>query len=130
MDEFDNDDKIETCKILADGATDVQDAFMWLIGAKLLECKTIGKFVDGYAQVLSMPDALRWCIDYELYVRWNEHGNEPDLSEVGLDWFIDVIKGDSDQVIDYLVGEWTDIPDEKARDLIIRLLILNKKFRE
>lgn len=129
MDEYENEEKIATCMNLADNATDVHDAFMWLLGAKLLECETVGQFLNNYARFLSKPDVLRWCIDYELYVRWNEHGNEPCLSETGLDWFIDVIKGDSDQVFEYLLDDDGET-DEKAKDLAIRLLVLNQKLKE
>lgn len=63
-------------------------------------------------------EALRWMADYWSYVRWNEHGNECCLSEVGFQGMVDSIM-DPSYVIEYL---------EDEEELIRRLRALNRKY--
>lgn len=37
------------------------------------------------------PEAIGFLVDYWRYVKWNEHGNEASLSEVGFDGFVEII---------------------------------------
>jgi len=69
------------------------------------------------------PDCLRWFSDYWSYVRWNEHGNECSLSEVGFNGFVETILHPED-----FRGYLLEGGDDNGRDLADRLEGLNRKY--
>lgn len=76
--------------------------------------------------------ALEWLDDYWEYVKWNEHGNESSIDEVGGFRGLARTVTDSDYVdstLDYLIYE--DDPnliDPTARDLADRLKIIASRY--
>ncbi len=73
------------------------------------------------------PKCLDWMHDYWEYVKWNEHGNQCNLSEIGFDGFVDAIL-DPGNVLEYLLPEGR-IPEYKdAIELADRLLALHEKY--
>lgn len=128
MNDEQNENMIYNLQIFADKSEDLGQAFMWLMGAKLLEFCDPMRFYE-YMEPFMIPGALQWCIDYEAYVRMCEHGNEPSLSEAGLDEFRAILTGDEfEAVLDYFLADEDDT-DEEAKDLIIRLLVIHKKLK-
>lgn len=69
------------------------------------------------------PECLRWFSDYWAYVRWNEHGNECSLSEIGFGGFVDTILNYGD-FIDYL----REGDDTEGNELADRLEELSRKY--
>lgn len=72
-------------------------------------------------RVAEDEEALDWLDDYWTYVRWNEHGNESSIEEVG--GFVGFAQTFlyADQFIDYLMYDDYDKIDDRERDLIDRL---------
>lgn len=76
-------------------------------------------------------EALEWLDDYWEYVKWNEHGNESSIDEVGgFRGFARTVT-DSDYVdstLDYLIYDDYDKIDPTARDLADRLKIIANRY--
>lgn len=74
-------------------------------------------------RMASDPDCIRWFVDYWTFVRWNEHGDECMISEIGFDGFLDTILHPGD-TIRYLSANDCD----RARNLKERLSELNGRY--
>lgn len=77
-------------------------------------------------------EALEWLDDYWEYVKWNEHGNESSIDEVGGFKGFAYTVTDSDYVeatLDYLIYEDDpELIDPTARDLADRLKIIANRY--
>jgi hypothetical protein len=71
------------------------------------------------------PACLKWFSDYWDYVRWNEHGNECSLSEVGFEGFADCIL-DPEPYLEYLLPEGDETDDGKI--LAEKLKLLHRRY--
>ena len=69
------------------------------------------------------PEAMKFFADYWNYVRWNEHGNEPALSEVGFGGFVEMIL-DPGHFLEYLSND----PSNRSRTLSDELVRLHAKY--
>lgn len=68
-------------------------------------------------------ECIRWFIDYWTFVRWNEHGNQCSVSEIGFDGFIGMILRPA-PVSEYL----KEADCDTARELDRRLAKLHRKY--
>ena len=119
-------ERLDSCDRMTDNANSVDVALMWAFIKFVNESPLMD--IDSLMPIIMDKDAREWIADYEEYVRWCEHGNESSISSVGgIAWFYNVIQGDSKGVLDYLLSE-EEQSDERAKDLAVRLLILNKRF--
>lgn len=83
----------------------------------LMGCTDVGMALAGD------PEAMRFFADYWDYVRWNEHGNEPALSEVGFGGFVEMIL-DPGHFLEYLSND----PSNRSRTLSDELVRLHAKY--
>lgn len=68
-------------------------------------------------------DCIDWFVDYWTFVRWNEHGNQCNISEIGFSGLIDMIVN-PDEVSEYLLSSECD----RGTELNARLMELNRRF--
>ena len=68
-------------------------------------------------------EAMGFFADYWDYVTWNEHGNEPALSEVGFEGFVEMIL-DPEHFLEYLAAD----SSKRSRTLSDRLVRLHGKY--
>ena len=76
-------------------------------------------------KIANDPACLKWFSDYWDYVRWNEHGNECSLSEVGFEGFADCILN-PDHYLEYLLPEGDETDDGKI--LAEKLKLLHRRY--
>ncbi len=63
---------------------------------------------DPFVRKIAEDDgAVGWLADYWNFVMWNEHGNEPSLSEIGFSGLADVFR-DPEYAYGYIIGEDPD----------------------
>ena len=77
-------------------------------------------------RIAADPECIRWMKDYWNYVKWNEHGNEASLSEIGFEGFVQDIL-DPSYVTEYLLNDFP-FSSKRAIDLADRLKVLNRRY--
>ena len=91
--------------------------------ALYVDPRSKGEWTEAGLKMANDPECLRWFSDYWSYVRWNEHGNECSLSEVGFGGFVDTILRPEDFKGYLLEGD-----NREGRELADRLEELNRKY--
>ncbi len=76
-------------------------------------------------KIFNDQGCLTWFAKYWDYVRWNEHGNECSLSEVGFDGFIDTFLN-PDPYIEYLLPPGDE--DERGKELAAGLMKIHRRL--
>jgi len=105
----------------ADGmsATEAVDT----LRALYVDPRSKNEWTEAGLDMANDPECLRWFSDYWSYVRWNEHGNECSLSEVGFGGFVDTILRPED-----FKGYLQEGDNREGRELADRLEELNRKY--
>ena len=94
-----------------------------ILRALYVNPRSKSEWTDEGLSIANDPECLRWFSDYWSYVRWNEHGNECSLSEVGFGGFVDTILHPED-----FRGYMLEGDDDRGRELADRLEGLNRKY--
>ena len=76
-------------------------------------------------RIANDPACVEWIADYWTYIRWNEHGNECSLSEVGFGGFAEDIRYPM-RATEYLEYGYPDC-DPRGTALSNRLMELHRK---
>lgn len=95
----------------------------------LLDCYNKYEEHDPIADAVANDDeALAWLGDYWAYVKYNEHGNEASMEEVGgFKGFANTFYN-ADQYIEYLMYDDYENIDDTARDLVDRLRTIAQRY--
>lgn len=79
-------------------------------------------------RVANDEEALRWLDDYWQYVRWNEHGNQASIEEVG--GFVGFAHtfDNAEYYLDYLLYDDYDKIDDDTKNLYDRLMSIAQRY--
>lgn len=81
------------------------------------------KWTDKGLRIANDTDCLDWFSEYWSFVRWNEHGNQDNISDIGFTGFIDIIL-DPEGVSEYLLMSECD----RGTELEARLSMLHTRY--
>ncbi len=88
--------------------------------------RNTGKTAAGM-RIANDSECLQLMADYWSYVRWNEHGNECSLSEIGFEGFVTDIL-DPGYALNYLMPEGPENAGDREKELAGRLKALHWKY--